>query len=364
MCCFNDHVFDSQSVLVDLAELGRGVLAELGEKDGSMVKIKDGQFGVYINWKKVNAKLPVEYADNPETMPLEEAWSLILEKGGGSSKKKSKNGVELPPPPKRPLSAYLHFCAEKRPKVAETVKSLGDVSKELARLWAETTDREPFEKLAAAHKQEYEEKKRIWQEECQKVLDDIPKGGKRTTSATSKARKPLVPPPKRPKSAYLYFCADKRPEVSKTVKELGEVTKELARLWAETAGGEERQQYQELAVADKARYEKEMVQYTSIVKSKNGVAEDAVNGSHVNGKKAPSTKKTSKKTSTRKATRAPSAYMLFCSEHRKTIVDDKGEKLPFGETTKRLAQMWRECDDETRARFQEQAKAAASALSN
>ena len=35
------------------------------------------------------------------------------------------------------------------------------------------------------------------------------------------------------------------------------------------------------------------------------------------------------------------------------MVDDSGEKLPFGETTKRLAAKWRECNVETLARFQQ-----------
>lgn len=350
-CCtpfFYYPLLTSLLLLFARAEMGQGIIAELGEKDGSMVKVKDGRYGVYINWRKVNAKLPVEYADNPETLPLEEAWSLIQEKsasGGGRTKQKSTSEVELPPAPKRPKSAYLYFCAEKRPQVAETVKSLGDVSKELARLWAETTDRRPYEEMAAAGKQEYEQLKVEWQKECQELLTKSSSSSTKKRNGVKK-QTTLSPGPKRPKSAYLFFCADKRPEVSKTAKSLGDISKELARLWAETEDNpEERQKYQDLADEDKKRYEQEVLQ----------VSNNKVN--NVNGKVASSKRKSSikKQSSKKTSNRAPSAYMLFCSEYRKTIVDDQGNKLPFGETTKRLAQMWKECDAETKTRFQEQA---------
>jgi hypothetical protein len=49
--------------------------------------------------------------------------------------------------------------------------------------------------------------------------------------------------------------------------------------------------------------------------------------------------------------RVPSGYMLFCSDYRRTIVDADGNKLPFGETTKRLAELWRECDPVIKAKY-------------
>jgi hypothetical protein len=172
----------TEGIINKRSKLGRGVLAELGEKDGSKVQVKEGRFGTYLNWKRVNAKLPNEYADNPESMPLEEAWDLLQPKavssGGagtstsksGRSKKKSTN-VELPPAPKRPLSAYLLFCAEKRPEVSQKIKALGDISKELARLWADTSNRSKYEELAAKEKESYEQAKRDWQVKCQAILD-------------------------------------------------------------------------------------------------------------------------------------------------------------------------------------------------
>ena len=61
--------------------------------------------------------------------------------------------------PKRPLSAYMYFCAAKRPEVSERVKTLGEISKELARLWSETDDRSEYEDLAAKDKARYVQEK-------------------------------------------------------------------------------------------------------------------------------------------------------------------------------------------------------------
>ena len=211
----------------------RGAVAELGEKDGSMVYVKDGRFGMYINWKRVNAKLPSKYLEKPSELPLEEAWGLIQEKTTAAPRQKSK-------------------------------------------------------------------------------------------------KKPERNLPKRPLSAYMYFCATKRPEVSEKVKTLGEISKELARLWSET---EDRSEYEDLAAKDKARYELEK----GALANQNGISNEG-----------------SQMTKTR--SRAPSAYMLFCKQMRPTLVDENGEKLPFGDAAKRLGNLWKESDDETRRKFQDLAK--------
>jgi hypothetical protein len=309
-----------------------------------MVTVKSGRFGIYINWNKVNAKMPSEYLDDPSELPLEEAWSLIQEKAGSTSAKsanskkgkKKSSSVELPPAPKRSLSAYLFFCAEKRPEVSTTAKSLGSISKELARLWAETSDddRKPYNALAQVAKEEYAEKKKTWLVDCQELLDKTnksqPSRAKGTRSSTSKSTSKSAP--KRPKSAYVFFCSSKRAEVSKEFITLGPISKELARLWSETIESE-RKEFKKMADEDKLRYEKE--------KLDAGPTETTGKKGRVSSKKKESTKKK----------RGPSAYMLFCAAHRNDIVDENGRRLPLGETTKRLAQMWKECDDEARSGF-------------
>ena len=337
-------------------ELGANVLAEIGEKEGDRVVVKNGRFGMFINWKKVNAKMPPEYMDNPSELPLEEAWSLIeakMESMGSkvdSKTKKAKNespAVDLPPGPKRPLSAYLHFSGEKRPEVSQTASSLGDASKELARMWAETSeeDRKPYLELAQASKEEYEIKKAEWTKECQALLESSSSKAStatRRSSTPSSSKKASVSIAKetikRPRSSYVFFCSDKRPEVAKTFNRLGDVSKELARLWSEVTP-EERKIYENMALEDKKRHEQEKL---AIGKAINGHAD------------AKTEKKVSVATTSKK--RGPSAYMLFCAAHRNSIVDENGDKLPLGESTKQLAKMWKECDEETRSEFQKQAE--------
>lgn len=331
-------------------ELGAGVLADLGEKEGAKVTVKNGRFGSYINWKKVNAKLPVEYADNPSDVPLEEAWGLIQEKAGSTAmkEKKTRNGksepaVDLPPAPKRPISAYLHFCAEKRPEVSERATSLGSTSKELAKLWNGTSeaDRIPYVKLAEASKEEYSEKKKAWTDACQEILakaDGASGMGSKAKSTKTTTSNTI----KRPKSSYLYFCAEKRPEVAEKFVRLGEISKELARLWAATSE-KDRKTYEKMALDDKARYAGELQN------SGHGKA------SRTKKSKAAPLKVTKKK-------RGPSAYMLFCAAHRNSILDDDGKKLPLGETTKRLARMWKECDEKTKQEFTVEAERQKQAM--
>jgi phage host-nuclease inhibitor protein Gam len=356
---------------------GRDVIAELGDKEGSMVKVKNGRFGVYINWKRVNAKLPNEYDENPERVPLEEAWSLIQEKeasGTGKASAKSRkakapkgqanSGINLPPAPKRSKSAYLLFCDEKRPEVSTTVKKLGDVSKELAKLWALTADvpdaRQPYIQMAAEEKAKYATRKLEWQNECQILIDTAAVTGGGATDVLSKTKRSSssvkkvphgkksgiapagTPKPKRPKSSYIFFCADQRAEVSENVKSLGEISKELARRWAEAKSTDTHKRFEEMAAVDKHRYELELQKLSSI--------------SDLNASKGSGVKQSPRVVPLLKKKRARSAYMIFCGEHRSTIVDDDGVKLPFGETAKKLAQMWRECNEETREKFEAEAR--------
>ena len=152
------------------------ILADLGEQQGARVKVRHGRYGPYVNWKKVNVKLPPNVS--PSTVTLETAWALLkpkiskAETSSGSTKKRtghkrlnssSRSGGDTQPEHmakiKRPRSAYLYFCQAKRPEVSKTISNFGEVAKELSRLWSETTDRREYEALADADKERYEKEK-------------------------------------------------------------------------------------------------------------------------------------------------------------------------------------------------------------
>ncbi len=75
---------------------GRGrtataALKELGEHpDGGAITVRDGRYGPYVNWGKVNATLPK--GKDPQSVTVEEALVLIAERaakdGGGKTKAK------------------------------------------------------------------------------------------------------------------------------------------------------------------------------------------------------------------------------------------------------------------------------------
>lgn len=68
---------------------GRGTpaaLKELGDHpDGGAVTVRDGRYGPYVNWGKVNATLPKGM--EPQSVTMEQAMALIIEKGGKTSTK-------------------------------------------------------------------------------------------------------------------------------------------------------------------------------------------------------------------------------------------------------------------------------------
>lgn len=315
-----------------------------------LIAVKRGRFGAYINWNKVNAKLPSEYLDDPSELPLEEAWSLIQQKAASSprkgSRKKKTTDIEIPPGPKRPLSSYLIFAAEKRPEIAAKFSSLGEVSKELGRLWSKLSeaDKKPYVEKAAIAKAAYDVEKAKWEKETKQLRKS--KKGKTSAKGLS------TNGPKRPRSAYIFFCKTNRADASKHFNKLGEVSKELGRRWNDLDAAA-KAEYEKMSAEDKERYTREMEE---LVASSANKSKGTPASTEKNGKVAPKSSKTVKKK------RSPSAYMLFCASHRSQIVDESGNKLKLPETTKILAQMWRECDDEARARFMKEANNMKMAL--
>lgn len=73
--------------------------------------------------------------------------------------------------------------------------------------------------------------------------------------------------PKRPKSAYFFFCDDKRPALLEKAKKkhakvnIAEVSQELSKLW-KACSESRRQKYVKLNEADKKRYESEMQKFS------------------------------------------------------------------------------------------------------
>ncbi|MBD8552929.1 type I DNA topoisomerase [Rhizobium sp. CFBP 8762] len=105
------------SVLADKALQGPGArgrtpvaaLKELGDHpDGGAITVRDGRYGPYVNWGKVNATLPK--GKDPQTVTVEEALTYIVEKAGKDGGKPAKAKAKTTSKPK---------TTKAKPKAAE-----------------------------------------------------------------------------------------------------------------------------------------------------------------------------------------------------------------------------------------------------
>jgi DNA topoisomerase I len=81
-------------------------LKDLGaHPDGGSVTVRDGKYGPYVNWGKINATLPK--AKDPQAVTLEEAIAWLVEKAGKapSAKGKGKAAPKAKPAPKAKSAA-------------------------------------------------------------------------------------------------------------------------------------------------------------------------------------------------------------------------------------------------------------------
>ena len=205
------------------------------------------------NLNKFNKFVISFLKENKNSEDIEELWrntdvqkqfkSLCSSVGySGGVRKKNKD----PNAPKRGKSGYLFFCAEHR----EAVKaSLGesskatDITKELGLRWnALKESKKPADKkiLANYEKAAVDDKSRYHNEKANYIQpegddDETPRrrGGKRKSPKKG---------PKRARSAYLYFCEERRGQLKDKNPDLmsTEITSELCRLWNELKGDESR----------------------------------------------------------------------------------------------------------------------------
>src|SRR5690606_31914930 len=93
-------------------------LKELGEHpDGGAMTVRDGRYGPYVNWGKVNATLPK--GKDPASVTVEEALELIAAKAGKAGSKKAA--------PKKPAAkkAPAKKAAAKKPAAKKPAAEKG-----------------------------------------------------------------------------------------------------------------------------------------------------------------------------------------------------------------------------------------------
>ncbi|GLQ39099.1 DNA topoisomerase 1 [Rhizobium albus] len=95
-------------------------LKELGEHpDGGAITVRDGRYGPYVNWGKVNATLPKDL--DPQAVTLEKALELVAERAGKSGKKAApkKAAAKKATPAKKP-AAVKKAAPKKKAAAAKT----------------------------------------------------------------------------------------------------------------------------------------------------------------------------------------------------------------------------------------------------
>lgn len=162
-----------------------------------------------------------------------------------------------------------------------------------------------------------------------------------TKKAKGTKRKAKKGGPKRPLSAYMFYCQANRDQVKKDNPEIAftEVAKVLGGKWNELTESEKKP-FEKQHAADKVRYEKEKAEHPG---------DDDDGG----GKK----KKT--KTGGKKKKEGPkkplTAFMCFSQEERKRM-KEAGDKADFGETGKIIGGRWKQLSDSEKAPYNEMAE--------
>ncbi len=173
-----------------------------------------------------------------------------------------------------------------------------------------------------------------YQEELKKIITEM-ESKKENKEVIKKNKKPKDAP-KSARSAYVFFCSEKRGDVKEQNATLTakEITAKLGEMWKQIKNTEEAKKYEQLALNDKDRYKEEMENYvpsdTESVVSEKG-----------------------KKTRAKKPKDAPknvrSAYMFFCQETRGSI-KEQFPTLASKEITVKLGEMWQQVKDTEEAK--------------
>ena len=272
----------------------------------------------------------------------------LLASKKGSKKKSDKD----PNAPKRNKTAYIYFCSDKRPdakselgddaKATEVTALLGKMWKELKEDEDRSDEMEKYNKLAAEDKARYQDEIKVY----------APSSDEETAPKKGSKKKSDPNAPKRGKTAYIYFCSDKRAEAK---EELGddakstEVTALLAKMWKDLKEDDDRseelEKYNKMAADDKARYQDETKKVDEVVVDE--VVDDI----------KPVVKKSKKVVddNTPVVKKSKTGYTYFCQSTRESVKDDNPE-MKATEVTKELARLWKELSDEDKQDWSDSAK--------
>jgi len=186
-----------------------------------------------------------------------------------------------------------------------------------------------------------------WETEHQENLNELFNKLENEKNEKPKKNKKPRDAPKNAKSAYIFFSTENRPLLKEQNPELTskEITVKLGELWKGIKDTPEAEKYNQLSLADKNRYEEEMVNY---------VPSDTESVSSENEKKEKNEKnEKNKKQRAKKAKDAPksvrSAYMYFCQATRGSVKEEF-PTLASKDITVKLGELWQQVKDTEEAK--------------
>ena len=170
--------------------------------------------------------------------------------------------------------------------------------------------------------------------------------------AAAKKKKKDPNAPKGAKSAFMYFSTAKRSEIKEANPDasFGDLGKLVGAAWKELSD-DGKAEWEEKAKEDKARYAKEMSNYSAPEDSDDDDLDDSDGGK--GKKKIPAAKKAKKDPNAPKG--AKSAFMYFSTAKRSEIKEANPD-ASFGDLGKLVGAAWKELNDSEKVKWEEMAK--------
>jgi high mobility group protein B1 len=266
----------------------------------------------------------------------------------GESTRSSKRQKD-PNAPKKPNTSYIIFCGEHRDKVRKEHPEMSavDVTSRLGELWKSCKDRKKYEDAAERDKNRYETEMSSYVPPVQS--DD---GGKRT----GRGKKERTGP-KRPLTAYMYFCQENRDVVKTENPNMNgkEITTELGVRWKRLTDAQ-KAPYEAKQSTDKTRYESEKAS-SSPAKSPAPTKSPAPAKTPKESKAKPpkeSKAKGAKESKTKKKEDKSKGYELFLSEQKEEL-ESENPSWNSRKITTEVSKRWKELSDEDRDAYERDA---------
>jgi len=179
-------------------------------------------------------------------------------------KRKFRGKKKDPNRPKRPMSSFMFFANDKRPalRLTNPEMKITQIGKRLGELWHVITpeDKKRYELMHTADLERYKKQMETYVAPPSDSSDDASSKKRRKKAKPVDENQPKQP--KRAMSSFMFFSNDKRGEVKLQYPDLKvtEISKKLSEVWKQYTA-EDKKRYEDMQVADKERYKKDMEEH-------------------------------------------------------------------------------------------------------